>query len=263
MMKNEIIFLFQSKRIESSQCLSAKKLSPFTLIELLVVIAIIAILAGMLMPALNQARERGRLIKCVGNLRQIGIGIITYADDYNGYLPVLNTYSAGGQDPYSSTPYSGSLTRWNIPGFSSYDGYMGLGLLVRGDYLGQARIGFDSAPPIFQCPSVFVRSLSPLNFMDYSYVGSVGWVVHRSSYRAVREGKYYSLRHRVGDPANAVVAFEMRGNAAANFSGPHENGEKANALCLGGHVITRGKHITKLLSSLYVEAFEDPEYWGN
>jgi prepilin-type N-terminal cleavage/methylation domain-containing protein/prepilin-type processing-associated H-X9-DG protein len=124
--------------------------SGFTLIELLVVIAIIAILAAILFPVFARARENARRTSCLSNLKQLGLGVQQYVQDYDERMPVTNAnFGSGGAD-YAAHAQAG----WAV---------------ILQPYL--------KSTQILQCPSDAIKAgTDPTkgNFTDYSYNAEIG-----------------------------------------------------------------------------------------
>lgn len=137
----------------------------FTLIELLVVIAIIAILAAILLPALNSARDRGRSASCISNQKQLASGCLAYLGDNDDYYPIAQTKDWGGiYDQY------GFLT-WKYM-ISSYVGVTTVS--PASNNLSQVKKDKNLSTGVFHCPSVALNS-AKINNTWFSFDGGYGY----------------------------------------------------------------------------------------
>ena len=183
----------------------------FTLIELLVVIAIIAILAAILFPVFARARENARRSSCQSNLKQIGLGVIQYTQDYDEAFPLaISTNNGSNLCEDAATANAGTVVGW-----------------------AQAVQPYLKSTQIYQCPS---ESTAPSNqpgsagYTDYWYNVGLSWngvVSGRNFSTAVKQSALEAVSLTVmngdGDPSAS-------GGGGSNF---RANGSEARGMSAG------------------------------
>jgi prepilin-type N-terminal cleavage/methylation domain-containing protein/prepilin-type processing-associated H-X9-DG protein len=216
----------------------------FTLIELLVVIAIIALLAAILFPVFARARENARKASCQSNLKQLGLTINMYAQDYDQFMPISGA-AAGGDvvgllEPYTSQragagiwqcPSHGELT--NLASWTTSYGYNWQYLLQQGTdtYPHNGWNGLDS-PGL--SVSQLARPTETLCFMDQ---------------RAIVQSSLNSYVVRPNDPELASNPNSLNGQGIPDF---RHNG-MGNVLFCDGHV--------KAMTPAFAAANNESKFW--
>jgi prepilin-type N-terminal cleavage/methylation domain-containing protein/prepilin-type processing-associated H-X9-DG protein len=189
----------------------------FTLVELLVVIGIIAVLIGILLPALSRAREQANQVKCMANLRTIGEAIVMYAGDYKGSLPIGSVFKGEAIDPIG-TIYPGESTDWTV--LLGYE----LNRRAGANYTDPTAQAFNAQTrAFFSCPSAPPSEVGNHIFTDYSAhprlmpdLGTFDFYYSATHPKASQNLKPYKLAH-VTRSAEIAVVFD---GAVTNEQGP-------------------------------------------
>ncbi len=218
------------------------KKTSFTLIELLVVIAIIAILAGMLLPALNSARSRARSTQCIGNHRQIAQAELMYADDSDEHLTPFSRATGWGGSGMWGNWWVNLLSRsyLPVPGWAN----TATGMTDSNELNGDPESG------VFVCPEA----------TDFSgWGGGIGLSAEKGGHSLTNYAKSIKIV-KIANPSRMVMLGDSGEfkvgimKAARHFKCPDDWGvytfetrhsNFANGAMLDGHVERRRKDVWK------------------
>ena len=222
-----------------------KKIALFTLLELLIVIAIIAMLAAMLLPALNKAKAKSNEINCAGNLKQSGLALLMYAQDSNNYVFLYQSYISGPELGWAEVMYNGDYIKdrnvclcnsWTPNKYDRRWATYGIEYAIS-----------KAAYPLISIPDLNgtrFRNLSKIDFPssrisladsiwgpEMSYYPKQAWVVSYVFFTANNVGVH--LRH-----SNRGNALFWDGHVAASGTNELKNSGFYTAFDLNGNIIS-------------------------
>jgi prepilin-type N-terminal cleavage/methylation domain-containing protein/prepilin-type processing-associated H-X9-DG protein len=207
----------------------------FTLVELLVVIAIIAILAGMLLPALGTAKERANRIACTSNMRQWGLALTMYLDDANQIFPLAKIANGtpGGSGGYNEdSPHWSDFIAFHAAGQGDSVWYNVLPRYVGGQPLWQIAsdpTSFANGKKIFDCPTAAAK---PSEFDTTRVVFNYGMNYKgNTGSPGVAYGTNFSA-NSITSPSAFVFLSDVRAHSTETpFYGSNPSGEVGSSHC--------------------------------